>query len=63
MEALNDEEIIAADTVSSVEPETKMRSTRTRMRTGISNTFDLNPETDLNRQEIRRILRRQSEEA
>ncbi|WP_125255600.1 AAA family ATPase [Brevundimonas fluminis] len=64
MAALQDSEIIAADTVSSIEPATQSKSTRTRMRTGIeSGKLDLDPETDLSRREIGALLKKLSEEA
>jgi predicted ATPase len=57
MAALRDREIVAADSVVSVDPSTRLRSTRTRMRTGIQSTGDLlDPETHLSRYEVERLL-------
>lgn len=64
MKSLEDNEIIAADSVSVVDPKTHTRSTRTRMRTGIrSGLLDLDPEKDLTRTEVEALLRKLSEEA
>ena len=41
MEVLRDREIVAADSVISIDPATRIRSTKTRMRTGIQTTGDL----------------------
>jgi predicted ATPase len=58
MAALHDAEIIAADTVRSIQPERRRSVARTRMRTGLrSDTLPLNPETELNRQEVENLLK------
>jgi predicted ATPase len=57
MAALQDHEIVAADSVSVVSPSSKCRSTRTRMRTGVAPSKDLfNPETNLTRYEVEELL-------
>lgn len=59
MEALEDTEIVAADTVTVIDPKTATRSMRTRMRTGVKPMGDLvEPERYLMRAEIDRLLRR-----
>ncbi len=58
MEALRDDEIVAADSVNTLDPATRTKSTRTRMRTGVAPTPDLvDPEHYLTRVEIDRLLR------
>jgi predicted ATPase len=53
MAALLDDEIVAADSVVSFDPESRGRSIRTRMRTGIAAQGDLiSPEHDLTRAEV-----------
>jgi predicted ATPase len=60
MAALEDDEIIAADAVRTINPETGKKAVRTRMRTGLmTNKLVLDPETDLNRQELASFLRRE----
>jgi len=62
MEALRDEEIVAADVVTIIDPVSKGLSSRTRMRTGVKPTGDLvEPERYLVRAEIDRLLRRAGE--
>ncbi|MDR3537252.1 MAG: AAA family ATPase [Acetobacteraceae bacterium] len=57
MEALHDHEIVAADSVISIDPTTRLRSTKTRMRTGIQPIGDLfDPEKHLSRSEVERLL-------
>lgn len=64
MSSLNDDEIVAADSVVSVDPVSKVRSTRTRMRTGVQPTGDLlDPETHLSRSELERLLQRLNDAA
>ncbi|WP_082584913.1 AAA family ATPase [Caulobacter sp. Root655] len=64
MHALEDNEIVAADAVSVVDPATKTRSVKTRMRTGVETAlFQLNPETDMTRKEVENLLRKKSDEA
>lgn len=62
MEALADTEIVAADVVTTVDPTSEARFSRTRMRTGVKPTGDLvEPEHYLVRAEIDRLLRRAGE--
>jgi predicted ATPase len=64
MHALEDNEIVAADAVSVIDPATKSRSVKTRMRTGVETSLlQLNPETDLTRKEVENLLRKKSDEA
>ncbi len=57
MAALRDREIVAADSVVSIDPASRVRSTKTRMRSGIQSTGDLfNPETRLSRIEVEHLL-------
>jgi predicted ATPase len=57
MKELRDREIVAADSVVSVDPVTRDRAARTRMRTGIQATGDMfDPETHLPRAEVERLL-------
>jgi hypothetical protein len=57
MAALRDREIVAADTVTTIDASTRVRSTRTRMRTGVQPSSDLfDPETHLSRYEVERLL-------
>jgi predicted ATPase len=57
MKELRDREIVAADSVVSIDPASRVRSTRTRMRTGIQSTRDMfDPETHLSRIEVERLL-------
>ena len=57
MASLRDDEIVAADTVISIDPISKVRSTRTRMRAGIPIAGDMfDPETRLSRPELERLL-------
>jgi hypothetical protein len=57
MSALHNPEIVAADSVVSVDPASQIRSTRTRMRTGIQSSEDMfDPETHLSRSEVERLL-------
>ncbi|MGQ9367919.1 AAA family ATPase [Azospirillum sp. ST 5-10] len=63
MHALEDSEIVAADSVVNIDKEKNRRSVRTRMRVGVEQKFNLNPETDLTRLEVERLLRRPGLEA
>jgi predicted ATPase len=64
MEALLDCEIVAADSVVTIDPATETRSTRTRMRTGISPGGDLfDPETHLSRFEVEKLLQHPTDAA
>lgn len=62
MEALEESEIIAADAVTAIDPESRTASTKTRMRTMPLADEPINPENDLTRSEIVRLLKRQTEE-
>jgi predicted ATPase len=64
MGALRDEEVVAADTVAIVEGARGTRSTRTRMRVGVSPQPDLfDPKKSLSRLEIDTLLKRRGEAA
>lgn len=64
MNALLDTEIVAADTVTTIDPKTKRRSVRTRMRRGLTGSQDLyNPETTLTRAEVERLLQHSTDAA
>lgn len=64
MNALLDTEIVAADTVTAIDPTTKRRSVRTRMRCGLAGLQDLyNPETTLTRAEVERLLQHSTDAA
>jgi predicted ATPase len=64
MAALRDEEIVAADSVAKIDPVTGIRSTRTRMRVGMSAQPDLlDPETHLSRFEVTSLLQRANDAA
>lgn len=63
MKSLEDTEIVAADSVSVIDPKSRTKTVKTRMRTGVHPDLNLNPETDLTRSEIERLLQRLSEEA
>ena len=64
MNALRDSEIVAADSVTSIDTSLKRRSVRTRMRTGVLPSADLfNPETNLTRSEVERLLQHATDAA
>ena len=64
MAALRDDEIVAADNVATIDPISKTRSTKTRMRTGIKDSSDLlDPETNLTRFEVERLLQHATDAA
>lgn len=64
MESLKDHEIVVADSVIDVDPATKSRATRTRMRTDVRRMADLiDPERHLTRFEVERLLQRRTETA
>ncbi len=64
MAALHDEEIVVADSVVSLDAESHSRSIRTRMRTGVAPQPDLlNPEHNLTRSEIERLLQKSTDAA
>lgn len=57
MSFLRDDEIVAADSVTTIDPGSRQVSTRTRMRTGVVPTGDLlDPERHLTRSELERLL-------
>lgn len=59
MATLQDTEIVAADVITAVDPDSHTRDSRTRMRTGISPSQDLfEPERYLVRAEVDRLLQR-----
>jgi len=64
MAELHDKEIVAADSVVDIVPETRIRSTKTRMRTGIKPIGDMfEPENYLSRFELDRLLRQPTDAA
>jgi predicted ATPase len=64
MAALKNDEIVAADSVSTIDPILKTRSTKTRMRTGVTDIADLlDPETNLTRFEVERLLQHATDAA
>jgi len=64
MTALRDTEIVAADSVIDVDPATQVRSTKTRMRTGMTPEGDLfEPEKYLSRDEVERLLQHSTDAA
>lgn len=64
MKELRDEEIVVADSVVSFDKSSKGRSIRTRMRTGVVAQGDLlDPEHNLSRAEIERLLQRLTDAA
>ncbi len=64
MEVLRDEEIVAADTIVMIDPAGGTRSTKTRMRTGVTPGGDLfDPEKHLSRFEVEKLLRRHADAA
>lgn len=64
MKALRDEEIVVADSVVSIDRSSSGRSIRTRMRTGVVAQGDLlDPEHNLSRAEIERLLQRLTDAA
>lgn len=59
MAALDDTEIVAADVVTAIDPATKLRNSRTRMRSGIKPSSDMfDPDRYLVRAEVDRLLQR-----
>lgn len=59
MEALLDGEIVAADVVVGIDPQRRIRSARTRMRSGIEpGSADFSAEKNLFRAEVERLLQR-----
>lgn len=63
LNALQDDEIVAADMVGVLDPTTRQKQTKTRMRTGVQTGLELDPARHLTRAEVDRILRRQAENA
>ena len=64
MEALHDSEIVVADSVTIIDPTSKTRTTKTRMRTGIAPSKDLlDPETSLSRYEVEQLLQHPTDAA
>ncbi len=59
MAALKDHEVVASDVISTLTPEARSRTSRTRMRTGVSS----DPENGLTRSEVAALLRRHVETA
>ena len=59
MSALEDHEVVASDVISTLTPKTQSRTSRTRMRSGIS----ADPEHGLTRSEVEALLRRHVETA
>jgi predicted ATPase len=59
MSALKDHEVVASDVISTLTPENQARTSRTRMRSGIS----ADPENGLTRSEVEALLRRHVETA
>jgi len=63
MKALNDDEIVAADSVVTIDPETRTRTSKTRMRV-MSHVPDLlEPEKNLSRYEVDALLQRPTDAA
>lgn len=63
MAALEDDEIVAADMVTTLDSETGGRTQRTRMRTGVTAPDLFDPETTLTRSEVVRLLKRSADAA
>jgi predicted ATPase len=64
MASLHDQEIVAADSVISVDPINHIRAARTRMRSGIRSTGDMfDPETHLSRFEVDSLLQKLTDAA
>jgi predicted ATPase len=64
MEVLHDDEIVAADIVVSIDPTSQVRSSKTRMRSGIQSKTDLfDSETRLSRNEVERLLQKMTDAA
>ena len=64
MAALQNHEIVAADSVINIDPASSLRSSKTRIRTGINATSDMfNPETHLSRSEVERLLQNPTDAA
>lgn len=64
MAALKNREIVAADSVVSINPKSHVRSTKTRMRPDIQSTGDMfDPEKHLSRFEVEHLLQNQTDAA
>jgi len=64
MAALHDREIVAADSVVTIDPTTRSMSAKTRMRSGVLSTGDMfDPETHLSRFELERLLQKLTDAA
>ncbi|NGM51206.1 AAA family ATPase [Caulobacter sp. 602-2] len=64
MSALEDSEIVAADGVSVIDPATRKKANRTRMRTGLGREMDMfDPERHLTRFEVDRLLQNATDAA
>jgi predicted ATPase len=64
MAALLDSEIVVADSVMDIIPNSRMRSTKTRMRTNVEAVGDLfEPEKHLSRFEVERLLQHTTDAA
>lgn len=64
MNALRDHEIVAADSVVTIDAATREKSTRTRMRSGVNPSGDLlDPEHYLTRVEVERLLQNNTDAA
>ena len=64
MAALQDDEIVVADAVATIDPTTGTRSTKTRMRTGVNPGGDLfDPDTHLSRFEVEKLLQHPADAA
>jgi predicted ATPase len=64
MAALREPELVAADTMVSIDPGTRDRSVKTRMRSGFQATKDMfDPERYLSRFEVEQLLQRQGDAA
>jgi predicted ATPase len=63
MAALDDDEIVAADSVISIDPTTRKRSNRSRMRAGVISQLNFDPEHHLTRAELDRLLQRPTDAA
>ena len=64
MAALQDDEIVAADSVMTIEPVSRAKANRTRMRAGLTAVGDLfDPEHYLTRTEVERLLQKATDAA
>lgn len=64
MAALRDKEIVAADSIATIDPATRLRSTKSRMRAGVDSVGDLfDAEKHLSRFELERLLQHTTDAA